>query len=679
MMFSFQFNQLFQRIVSLCLITTLLSSCAFAPWEKTAVSGKTPEERSASAKKQAIAKPEAAIPRKDLLVTQDQAIIELLSEAEKARNNSLFNEANALYERVITLAPSNVRAISGKASIEREQQQLFRIEEARKLNSNKNRDMALAILRGVLMESPNNAQAVALQNEIRNQNPLPRIEPPKLKPPFQKPVTLEFRDVSVKMMFEALSKATGINFILDKDIKSEAKATAFIKNAPIEDAIEMVLATNGLDKKALTETSALIFPNTTQKNKDYKELMIRSFYLTNATAKQVASTIKTVLKTKDIVVDDRLNMIVMRDTPEVIRIAEKLVAANDLADPEVMLEIEVLEVSRSRLQELGITYPNQIAVNNLTNIPTSTTTAVATTATSVLTPQPLTIQSLQSLRAGSLGVSPNPALNFRKTTGDVNLISNPRIRVRNNEKAKVLVGDKVPIITTTSTANVGISESVSYLDVGLKLDVVPRITLDDFVNIKIELEVSSLGEKTVTKNGASVYSIGTRNASTQLRLKDGETQVLAGLILDDERKNTSKLPALGDIPILGRLFSDQEDKKSKTEIVLAITPRILGNISRPNAEISEYWSGTEIQINDRPQISVPMNGSAFVFERKLGLDRADSVVQEAPQVEVKAPLQATPTSPEDSLQSGPKDSVSSNASIAPSKVDEPIDGSVLVP
>ncbi len=632
-MFSHSLNGQFKRVVCLCLASTLVSSCAFAPWDKSAVTGKTPEERSASAKKQVTKQPDAAIPRKDLLVTQDQAVTELLTEAEKARNNRQFSEANALYERVKVLAPNNVRAISGKAGIEREQQHLVRIEEARTLNASKNPDAALSILRSVLMESPKNIEALALQTEIRSQSPLQRSEPPKLKPPFQKPVTLEFRDVSVKMMFEALSRVTGINFILDKDIKSESKATAFIKNAPIEDAIEMVLATNGLQKKALTETSALIFPNTVQKNKDYKELMIRSFYLTNASAKTVAATIKTVLKSKDVVVDDRLNMIVMRDTPEVIRIAEKLVAANDLADPEVMLEIEVLEVSRSRLQELGITYPNQIAVNNLSNIPTSTTTAVATTATSVLTAQPLTIQSLKNLTAGSLGVSPNPALNFKKTTGDVNLISNPRIRVRNNEKAKVLVGDKVPIITTTSAANVGISESVTYLDVGLKLDVEPRITLDDFVNIKIELEVSSLGDKTITRNEATAYSIATRIASTQLWLKDGETQVLAGLILDNERKNTSKLPALGDIPLLGRLFSDQEDSKSKTEIILAITPRILSNISRPSAEVAEYWSGTEVLINDRPQISMPMSGAG-----KL-------VRQLQPELAEPAPVEPTPDEP----------------------------------
>lgn len=650
MMFSSRLNSQMKRILLISLVSLFFTGCAFAPWEKSAVTGKTPEERMKSAKEKVLEKPEAAVSRKDMFVTQDQAITELLTEAEKARKNGQYSEANALYGRVKVLSPNNIRAISGMAAIEREQNHVIRIEEARSLNASKNTDAALSVLHGVLIENPKNAEALQLQREIRSHKEATLVEPPKLKPPFQKPVTLEFRDVSIKMMFEALSRATGINFILDKDIKPEAKATAFIKQAPIEDAIEMVLATNGLQKKALTETSALIFPNTPQKIKDYKELMIRSFYLTNTSAKQMAQTIKTVLKTKDVVIDDRLNMIVMRDTPEVIHIAEKLVAANDLADPEVMLEIEVLEVSRSRLQELGISYPNQIAVNSLIPVTTATAGAGIAVTSTVLTSTPLTLAGLMHLNSGRFDVSPNPAVNFRKTTGDVNLISNPRIRVRNNEKAKVLVGDKVPIITTTSTANVGISESVSYVDVGLKLDVEPRITLDDFVNIKIELEVSSLGEKTITRNGATVYTIGTRNASTQLRLKDGETQVLAGLILDDERKNANKLPGLGDIPLLGRLFSDQEDKKSKTEIVLAITPRILSNISRPDAEVSEYWSGTESGINDKPQVNVPTGGVGRpVLYRDSAPAQAEPEAQpESPQVDpatvqpLGAPLPTTP-------------------------------------
>lgn len=631
------------------LLAVCLTSCAFAPWQKSGMPGNTPEERVQHAQEKLDAKPEAAVPRKDVFITQEQAVAELLGGAEKERAQGHYAEANALYDRVKALAPNNVRAISGKAAIVREQTHQQKLEQARVLHEAHNSDAALAILHSILIENPGNKDALSLQREIKSKREASAIEPPRLKPPFQKPVTMEFRDASVKMVFEALSRATGINFILDKDIKTDAKATAYIKKAPIEDAIEMVLATNGLQKKALTETSALIFPNTQQKIKDYKELMIRSFYLTNTSAKQMSATLKTMLKIKDVVVDDRLNMIVIRDTPEVIRIAEKLVAANDMADPEVMLEIEVLEVSRSRLQELGIAYPNQISVNS--RIPLTTASAVSGTIVSSTVPSdtPLTLEGLLNLNSARLDVSPNPAVNFRKTTGDVNLISNPRIRVRNNEKAKILVGDKVPIITTTSTANVGISENVTYIDVGLKLDVEPRITLDDFVNIKIGLEVSSLGERTTTRNGATVYTIGTRNASTLLRLKDGEMQVLAGLILDDERKNASKLPGLGDIPLLGRLFSNQEDRKSKTEIVLAITPHIVGNISRPDAEVSEYWSGTESGINDKPQINVPLDttsGNAGGGRPTISQARESMPAVEAPEPDIAVDAGQPPAAPD---------------------------------
>jgi general secretion pathway protein D len=273
------------------------------------------------------------------------------------------------------------------------------------------------------------------------------------------------------------------------------------------------------------------------------------------------------------------------------------------------------------MQELGVEFPNRIAVNSLIPITTVTSATGVVASSTVNASSQLTLEGLLNLNKGRFDVSPNPAVNFRKTTGDVNLLSNPRIRVRNNEKAKILVGDKVPVITTTSTANVGISESVQYVDVGLKLDVEPRITADNYVNIKVGLEVSSLGEKTITRNGATVYTIGTRDASTILRLKDGETQVLAGLISDDERKNASKLPGLGDIPLLGRLFANQQDQKTKTEIVLAITPRIISNIARPSAEVAEYWSGTDTLISDKPQLSanvnVPLNDQPLTPQDKL--------------------------------------------------------------
>ncbi|MDP2071309.1 secretin N-terminal domain-containing protein [Methylotenera sp.] len=600
-------KQVYGLGVLMVMLATQISGCAFAHWDKPIDRSNAPEALVAEAKQNLAKDPEATIKRKNLLVTSELAVTKLFAEAEQARSKGLYEEANSIYDRVLVFLPDNPTAINGKTKVGRELAQSKKLTKATELIESNKIEEAKDAVHDVLLENPQHSEALKLQKQINNILPPSNAKPPQLKVQFDKPVTLELRDVNIKVAFEALSRATGINFILDKDIKPDTKATIFVKKARIEDAIELVLSSNGLQKKVLSENTVLVFPGTQQKLKDYQDLMIRSFYLSNTTAKQVAALIKSMLKTKDVFVDERLNMIVMRDTPEVIRIAEKLVAANDLADPEVMLEIEVLEVSRSRLQELGVEYPNRIAVNSLIPITTVTSATGVVASSTVNTSTQLTLEGLLNLNKGRFDVSPNPAVNFRKTTGDVNLLSNPRIRVRNNEKAKILVGDKVPVITTTSTANVGISENVQYVDVGLKLDVEPRITADNYVNIKVGLEVSSLGERTITRNGATVYTIGTRNANTILRLKDGETQVLAGLISDDERKNASKLPGLGDIPLIGRLFANQQDQKTKTEIVLAITPRILANIARPTAEISEYWSGTETLISDKPQVTVPVS------------------------------------------------------------------------
>jgi general secretion pathway protein D len=593
------------RYMCLFLIAMQMTSCAFAPWENAVDKTKVTETQVEEAKESLKKEPEAVVKRKNLLVTTELASTKLFAEAEQARAKGNYQEAIGLYDKVLSFLPDDPNALNGKVKIERELMQSKKLSVAGELIEKNKLDEAKESVHQVLLESPQNAKALSMQQQLNEKSPSSRSQPPQLKPQLDKPVTLELRDANIKVVFEALSRATGINFILDKDIKPDAKASIFIKKARIEEALDMVLSSNGLQKKVLSENTVLVFASTQQKLKDYQDLVIRSFYVSNTSAKQVAALVKSMLKTKDIFVDDRLNMIVMRDTPEAVRIAEKLVAANDLADPEVMLEIEVLEVSRSRLQELGVEFPNRISVNSLIPITTVTSATGVVASSTVDTSTQLTLAGLLNINKSRLDVSPNPAVNFRKTSGDVNLLSNPRIRVRNNEKAKILVGDKVPIITTTSTANVGISENVTYVDVGLKLDVEPRITADNYVNIKVGLEVSSLGERTTTRNGATVYTIGTRDASTVLRLKDGETQVLAGLISDDERKNSSKLPGLGDIPLLGRLFANQQDQKSKTEIVLAITPRIISNIVRPNAEISEYWSGTDNVITDKPQINLP--------------------------------------------------------------------------
>jgi general secretion pathway protein D len=204
----------------------------------------------------------------------------------------------------------------------------------------------------------------------------------------------------------------------------------------------------------------------------------------------------------------------------------------------------------------------------------------------------------------------NPAftLNIKGQNANTNVLANPRIRVKNREKAKIHIGDKLPVFTTTSTANVGVSASVTYLDVGLKLDVEPNVTLDDDVSIKIGLEVSSIAKEIPGPSNSLAYQIGTRSASTVLRLKNGETQVLAGLISDEERKTTSHVPGIGEIPILGRAFGSHRDTSSKTEIILLITPRVLRNIHRPDFAQPVLFSGTEAAIGAKP-LTIRAQGS----------------------------------------------------------------------
>lgn len=569
-------TQYVRTLIVLGLTISLLSSCGLFPPKLNAT---TPEGKVHELAQQVAEHPNDVVLRNRWFRERELAINALSVEAEAADANDDIAAAKQVYARILTLDPHHVKALDYERASEREIVLRKQLEQTKQHLDNPKQ--ALKEVRDILLEQPTNVEARAIEKQLIAQEPRARASLPQLQSNLSKPVTLELRDANIKVVFEALSRATGINFVLDKDIKPETKASVFVKKMPIEDAIDMVLSSNGLQKKVLSASSVLVYPATQQKSKDYQDLLIRNFYFANTSAKQCADMLRTILKVRDVYIDERLNMLVLRDKPEVLALAEKMIKAQDIADPEVMLEIEVIEVSRNKLQQLGIGYPTSLTVLN----------------------NPLTLETIKQIKSSTIGVSPAPNVQFRTTDSDLNLLSNPRIRVKNNEKAKVIVGNKVPVITTNAIQGGVTSESVSYVDVGLKLDVEPKVMLDDFISIKVGLEVSSLGEAVTLSNNSKVYNIGTRNASTVLRLKHGETQILAGLIQDSERKNANKVPGLGEIPVLGRLFSNNSDEKNKTEIVLAITPKILSNLTLPEATFSEYWSGTDSVISDKPLLN----------------------------------------------------------------------------
>lgn len=548
--------------------------------------------------------------RLDLLNRRAEQVVRLLAAAEAERSAGRFEEAQAGYERVLKIEKDNTRASQGIAMLARERLHAPLIAEARESYKRGDFERALGLLRPVLSESPNDPEAQALKREVEGKQTQERTVEPLFRLGQGKPINLEFRDASVRMVFEALARTSGVNFILDKDVRPDLRTTVFLRQASLEDAIEFILQTSRLEKKVLNRNTILIYPNTVEKLKDYQELVVKGFYLANADAKQTQAMLKALLKSKDTFIDEKLNLLVMRDTPDAIRLAEKLIAMHDLYEPEVMLEVEVLEIKRSRLLEMGIQWPSQLVLAPIGSIGGTT------------------LSDLKGLTSDRITASIGPTtVNLRRAVGDANILANPRIRARNREKAKIMIGDKVPVSTSTTTATGVISESVQYLDVGIKLDVEPTIYLGDEVAIKIGLEVSSISSEVRTPGGSLAYQIGSRSASTVLRLKDGETQVLAGLINDEDRMAANRVPGIGDIPVLGRLFSSQKDDRNKTEIVLSITPRLVRNINRPDAAASEFWSGTETALRTRP-LTMQVTNERKVVEPAT-LDSGNRIVQPA--------------------------------------------------
>lgn len=414
------------------------------------------------------------------------------------------------------------------------------------------------------------------------------VQYPQLRTRLDRPVTLEFRDANLKTIFEVLSQVAGLNFIFDKDLRPDMKATIFVRDVRIEDAVALLLQQNQLHQKVVNENTLLIYPDSPQKLKDYQELVMRTFYLTSIDANTALNMIKTMLKTRDVFVDERLNTLTMRDSEDAIRMAEKLLQSQDQSNPEVVLEVEVMEVARQRILDLGLQWPNTFGVL------TSDGQAVSV------------LDQLRGINSSRISISPSPQAKINAQDKDINTLASPVIRVSNREQARIHIGQRVPIISATSvpsTQGPVITESVTYLDVGLKLEVQPIVHLNNEVAIKIALEVSNATPLEPTRQGTIPVQVDTRNAQTTLRLHDGETQILAGLVRNDHGSNGNKIPGLGDIPGLGRLFGSNRDDVSKSELVLSITPRIVRNLPYQSPSDMEFPTGTEtsmhIQAPDR--------------------------------------------------------------------------------
>ena len=515
-----------------------------------------------------------------------------------------------------------------------------------------------------------------------------KLEGFELRLKSSKPITLKFKDAKMKDVFNILTQLSGINFVFDEGIK-DTPVSIYIENASFQQALDLLTNMNKLNVKNLNETTVLVFQNTPEKSKQYDDMVLRTFHLNYMDAKKAINLIRTMIQVRKAYVNEDSNSLVVRDTEDVVAVVEKILDANDLPEAEVVLDVEVMEVSDKNSENIGLLLSNyNVQLGAFTNggKPLASTLSAATTTsttTGTTTSVPTTVDNLAKVFSakgfGGYVTVPTATFNLAKALAKGEVLSNPKIRVKNKEKSKFNVGTRVPITTTTLNGTVS-QVNVQYVDVGVKVNAEPTIQLNNEISIKLNLEVSSIltKEKVGADGLTTVVTIGTRNIETVLSLKDNETSVIGGLIQRSDSTDKTKLYLLSDIPLIGPLFTNTNSSKDKTELMLAITPRLIRGVPVPLPGLASFASGKE----DHPSLVRPLSSFDLepVFESDApsagGEKKAAPVPAAAkkpapavaPSVPVAAPVPQPAAAP--TAEAKPAGAAQTGSLISPKKADE---------
>ncbi|MCB1985308.1 MAG: secretin and TonB N-terminal domain-containing protein [Burkholderiales bacterium] len=531
-----------------------------------------------------------------LMRQRDAVLGQLLADANNTRLSGDLDLAEEKYYRILDLFPRNERAQTGLDEINRNRQHIASVEYAQQLLALDDLDGAENAVRAVLQENSMQPQAREFLKTLNKRIARAESMDLTLETAFKKPLSMEFKDTELKSVFEIMSRTAGVNFVFDKDVRQDTKVSVFVRDNTVEDILKLLLMTNQLAYTRLNDNSLMIYPNTPAKQKEYQELVVRSFPVAYGDVKQMVAMVRGLVKAKDIYVNEQLNLFIMRDTLEAIRMVEKLVSLNDLPEPEVMLEVMILTVNRENNFLLGPRFPQSTTFSFVPGVGPAGIEGNA--AAGIVKLSEINRSGFPNLR--NFTIANQVVVDFMHNLSMGDVLANPRVRVKNREAAKFHIGTRQPIFSA-SVAGGGISNVVTstptFIDVGTKLDIEPIIGLSNEVSMKVQLEVSSIvgeveGPASAGGTGPKAPIITTTNAETLLTLKDGETEVLAGLLEDNESRSVSGLAGLINIPGLDRLTSGQKVDRIKREVILLITPRIIRNISQQTNLESEFHFGT---------------------------------------------------------------------------------------
>jgi len=469
------------------------------------------------------------------------------------------------------------------------------------------------------------------------------------------PVSFKFKNTPIINVFEVLTKLSGINFIFDKDVQNN-KVTMFMTDVSFDRFVDVLLRSHDLNSVVVNEKTMIIYPDTPQKAKEYEDLQIKTFYLSNLEAKQAVGLLSKILKSKDIIANENINAVVIRGSREVIEIAGRILQANDGTPAEVLLDVEFLEVTRSLQENIGLTFSESLTFGiGAPGDEVSEDTAFVNN---------ISLYSLKRISNKDIILStPSATLNLLKQDGDTRILAKPKLRVVNAEKASILLGERVPLIVNRRIdSNTGdTTQDYQYTDVGVKMEVLPVINMNDEVTLKLLLEVSALGENISPDPLNPQIPIRTRTAQSVLTLRDGETVIIGGLINDNERRTVRKIPGVGDFPAIGSIFSNRDDQDTKTDVLMVITPVVIRSQEIPATQATEIWSGSE----DRWSLEAPYGSKKTPQYRET----PEEGIQEFMPTPEPAPTPAgeAPPAPAPQSDSAPDTGNSSVTSAAPAE------------
>jgi general secretion pathway protein D len=455
------------------------------------------------------------------------------------------------------------------------------------------------------------AQASQVPDQPLMENGQPGLAsaPPELKPLSRAPINLRMSN-DIKVVFDTIGKLAGLTVIYDPDLQAR-RISVDLSNVTLEQALDIVSLQSKGFWKPVTENIIMIVPDNTQKRRDYEEQVVRTFYLSNVAIAQdlteITTGLRQLLDLKRIQQVNAQNAIIIRDTPDKIALAEKIIRDIDKAKPEVIIQMEVLQARTDKLRNLGI-LPGQsasIAIN-----PNATTTnnsnGTGTNTGSNTAPGTVSLKQLTHLTQNDVVLTlPGATANFVLTDTSTKIIDNPEIRAIDGQPAKLRVGDRVPVATGSFQAGVGVGSTAGagfvnplvntqfqYIDVGVNVDITPHVHANRDISLKVSVEVSSVtGQSTI--GGIQQPIISQRKIEHEIRLKEGEVSILGGLFERVDTKTLNGWPGLANVPIMRYLFSTDNVERQENENLIVLIPRIVRMPDWTRANLRAIYSGTE--------------------------------------------------------------------------------------